>query len=248
MLVRFGCISHTVWLMPGDRIRRGQGAAGAKRGQGWTCSKMRARRSGISSWWRRAMTWRPTGSPSDVWPHGIDTAGFQHRLASIVNGVDMAPLPVSTPAMTDGGGPSAGNAGTAVVGTQHDVDVVGTARALELELLASLDGARVLRQRLVLGLLERPARPQREVVGARRPHVRFDLEPQRDRAGRQPRAHRIGELHRLVRRRRDRLRRRVDSLPPRRSRPPPDRRWRSRDRATTAPAALARRVDSMASS
>ena len=56
------------------------------------------------------------GSPSDVWPHGIEIAGFQHRLASIVNGVDIAPLPVSTPAMTDGGGPSAGNAGTAVVG------------------------------------------------------------------------------------------------------------------------------------
>ena len=50
-------------------------------------------------------------------------AGFQHRLASIVNGVDIAGCFVSTPPMIDGGGPSAAKAGTAVVGlTRRTVD------------------------------------------------------------------------------------------------------------------------------
>src|SRR4051794_14055335 len=62
------------------------------------------------------MICRPTGSPSDVDPAGTEMAGFQHRLASIVKGVDIAGCFVSTPPITDGGGPSAANAGTAVVG------------------------------------------------------------------------------------------------------------------------------------
>ena len=59
----------------------------------------------------------PTGRPSVVRPAGTDTAGFQHRLASIVNGVADAPSGrAGCPSMTSGGGPSAANAGTAVVG------------------------------------------------------------------------------------------------------------------------------------
>ena len=37
----------------------------------------------------------PTGRPSAVTPAGTEMAGFQHRLASIVNGVVMAPSAVS---------------------------------------------------------------------------------------------------------------------------------------------------------
>jgi len=64
---------------------------------------------------RWPITCSPTGSPDAVIPAGTDTAGFQQRLASIVNGTLMAAL-TSTPSITSGGGPSAGNAGTAVVG------------------------------------------------------------------------------------------------------------------------------------
>src|SRR3546814_9100585 len=82
---------------------------GAWRGQGEVCSQIRARRRGTSSRWRAAVICRPTGSPSLVRPAGTEIDGFQHRLASIVNGVAMAP---------PGGGPSAAKAGTAVVGVR----------------------------------------------------------------------------------------------------------------------------------
>src|SRR5437764_4928812 len=62
------------------------------------------------------MICKPIGKPSDEKPAGTETAGFQQRLASIVKGVDIAGTLVSTPPITDGGGPSAANAGTAVVG------------------------------------------------------------------------------------------------------------------------------------
>ncbi len=48
-------------------------------------------------------------------PAGTEIDGFQHRLASMANGTDMAPL-TSTPSMTGGDGPPAGKASTAVVG------------------------------------------------------------------------------------------------------------------------------------
>ena len=62
----------------------------------------------------------PTGNPSDTWPAGTEHAGFQHKLATIVNGTFMAPAApapkrsaMSSPAMVAGGGPSAAKAGTA---------------------------------------------------------------------------------------------------------------------------------------
>ena len=61
------------------------------------------------------MICNPIGSPSDEEPAGTEIAGFQQRFASIVNGTLIAAF-TSTPPITDGGGPSATNAGTAVVG------------------------------------------------------------------------------------------------------------------------------------
>jgi hypothetical protein len=98
-------------------IRSGIGLRlGANLGHGWVCSKMRASRNTTSSAWRRAMTCIPIGSPSLESPAGNETAGFQHRLASMVNGVAIAPFSTSRPPMVVGGGPPAANAGTAVVG------------------------------------------------------------------------------------------------------------------------------------
>ena len=90
---------------------------GAWRGQGRVCSQMRARRRGDLVVVAAGVDLEPDGQPAAVRPAGTDTAGFQHRLASIVNGVAEAPSGrAGCPSMVSGGGPSAGKAGTAVVG------------------------------------------------------------------------------------------------------------------------------------
>ena len=70
-------------------------------------------------------------------PAGTEIAGFQHRFASIVNGVAEAPTgPVCSPSITSGGGPSAGKAGTAVVGVITTSTVAEQAGRVERQLLA----------------------------------------------------------------------------------------------------------------
>ncbi len=63
-------------------------------------------------------------------PAGTEMAGFQQRLASMVNGVVMAPT-TSWPSTTPSGGPPAAKAGMAVVGRQQDVDLLEEGRGLQ---------------------------------------------------------------------------------------------------------------------
>ena len=68
------------------------------------------------------MICRPMGSPSELTPAGTDNAGFQQRLANIVNGTLIADE-TSRPSIS--GRRRAGGAETdraAVVGSQQDID------------------------------------------------------------------------------------------------------------------------------
>ena len=131
------------------------------------------------------MTSSPTGRPSLVTPTGTDTDGFQHRLPSIVNGVAMAG-PTGVPAISDGGGPSAANAGTAVVGvssTSTSPNRSPTSRSSRARWRRAFA---MLRRGESVRLLEHRAGVAGEVVGDRRPaallHVRTRGRARRSRA------------------------------------------------------------------
>ena len=80
------------------------------------------------------MICRPTGQPVGVQPGGNRDAGFQHRLASIVNGDAHAPGATSCPSIIGGRRTLGGEAGDRGGGREQHVDLGEERRHVLLEL------------------------------------------------------------------------------------------------------------------